>query len=83
MDYTLCLFCIKLTLLLPLKYFKSQDFLVEALICNYCFNADLEKDCLYSSQECVYGQVCAKDTTELTYSLHRKKVYTCVKAKYS
>ena len=47
--------------------------LVEALKCNYCFNADLKRDCMYSTQECVYGQVCAIDSTELTYTIGTKR----------
>ncbi len=69
MDYTQHISWITVGLLFVLDDFKSHYLLVEALRCNYCFNADLERDCLYSSQECVYGQVCAKDATELTYTI--------------
>ena len=47
--------------------------LAEALKCNYCFNADLKRDCMYSTQDCVFGQVCAIDSTELTYTIGAKR----------
>ncbi len=45
------------------------DKIVEGLECNYCFNADLVQDCYYTSQECIFGEVCALDSTELTYTI--------------
>ena len=47
--------------------------LVQALKCNYCFNADEKRDCMYSTQDCVFGQVCAIDTIELTYTIGAKR----------
>ncbi len=50
-----------------------QYHFTEALRCNYCFNADLKEDCMYSSQECKQGQVCAIDSTNLTYIIGAKR----------
>ncbi len=49
-----------------LNYFK---YLAEGLKCNYCFNADIVQDCYYTSQVCKFGEVCALDSTELTYTI--------------
>ncbi len=50
-----------------------QNHFADALRCNYCFNADLKSDCMYSAQECNYGQVCVIDSTNLTYVIGAKR----------
>ncbi len=67
-------------LVLLLDLLKPSCVLVTGLVCNYCFNADVERDCLYTSQACVNGEVCAKDATRLTYTIgtfrdHEKTVW--------